>query len=505
MARAALAFALPLAVILVIAAPKLPYPLHGDQTVFMMGAQSMAHGGVLYRDFWDTKQPGIFLFYLLAGKLFGFTALGVHLFELLWMLVLAAWIVRTLRPRLETPGLASFAAIAAVGGYYAVAGAWEMTQAEILAGLPLFVCWAAVLPRVGRPRVEGFAWFESGLAAGVAALFKLLFGAIPVAIWIAITVATWRHDRLTWRSLLLERWLPAAGGVVLVLGAAGAGFVIAGALGPMLWTNFMYPAQVLGEGARSPHRLLGTLRWFTAAFGGLCVLALTWRMAHRSGGRDRAFDVAAAWLGMAGLVVLVQTLSWWRYHALLWLVPVAILAMRGADGLARLARERLRLRARGATAFALALAALACAPAWQQWLPHAGALAHLPATREELVAYRRHVSPAWDLILNDTAFLRAPDARPGRIYVFGDPRAIRLAGREQAIAINGWSWESYTPRQWHALPRMMARAAPAYIGFDRGYEALVREHSPATWSWLQVNYRVLKAGAERTWYERRAG
>ncbi len=497
---------LPLAAILVIAAPKLPYPLHGDQTVFLMGAESMAHGGVLYRDFWDTKQPGVFLFYELAGKLFGFTSLGVHLLELLWMLVLAAWMVGVLRSRFETPGLASFTAIAAVGGYYAVAGTWEMTQVEMLAALPLFICCAAVLPHPERPRPERFSWFESGLAAGAAALFKLLFGAIPVAIWIAASVAARREERASWRKLLVERWLPAAGGVLVVLGATAVWFALAGALRPMLWTNFVYPGQALASGGWSdPGRLLHTVSWFAVPFGLLAGFALVWLFTRRDAGRERAFDAAAVWLAAAVLIVLVQTLSWWRYHALLWLVPLAILGMRGVDTLARLARERLHMPAPRATALALALAAVACAPAWRMWLPDAHALAHLPATHEQLVAYQRHVSPAWDAVWTDTAFLRAPGAQPGPIYVFGDPRAIHLAGRRQAIPVNGWSWESYAERQWEALPGELVRAAPAYVGFDPGYEALVRERSPATWAWLEANYRVSKSSDTRTWYERRRG
>ena len=52
---------------------KLAYPLMGDQALFLLGGRTIDGGGILYRDFWDIKPPGIFLFYFIAGKLFGFS------------------------------------------------------------------------------------------------------------------------------------------------------------------------------------------------------------------------------------------------------------------------------------------------------------------------------------------------------------------------------------------------------------------------------------------------
>ena len=91
---------------------------------------------------------------------------------------------------------------------------------------------------------------------------------------------------------------------------------------------------------------------------------------------------------------------------------------------------------------------------------------------------------------------------PGAIYVFGDPRTIALSGRRQAIAVNGWSWESYSSRQWAALPAQLAAAAPTYVGIEPMYEPLLRERTPDLWNWLEANYRRVKSGKERSWYER---
>ena len=71
-----------LLVIAVVGALKLLTPFDGDQALFLYFAQAIDQGERLYLDIWDMKQPGIFWFYWLGGKMFGFTSFGVKLLEL---------------------------------------------------------------------------------------------------------------------------------------------------------------------------------------------------------------------------------------------------------------------------------------------------------------------------------------------------------------------------------------------------------------------------------------
>jgi hypothetical protein len=464
----------------------------------------MDAGGTLYVDFWDTKQPGIFAFYWIAGRLFGFTTFGVHLFELLWLLVLGAWMIRALRPHLEIPELASIVPIASIGGYYAVAGTWELSQAEIVVSLPLFACLAAIAPAYGSAGRLRAGWFAAGIAAGIVAAFKLMFAPIPVALWVVASAVAMRTGEADLRAVVRDRWLPATAGVVLVLGAVALAFAAAGGLEALLWTSFAYPFQVMTASVHMDvERLLLTDRWFLGAFAPLVLFALLARVRHRGDARERVFSLALIWWIVAVLVILAQTLSWWRYHFMLLLVPTAILAARGIDGLLSIAQRRLP---HGRAAVALLLTAAACAPAWRVWIADSGAFRNWVREPEhEIRAYQSAVSPAWNRITRDTEFLRAEDARPGPIYVFGDPRAILLARREQAIPINGWSWESYADRQWQALPGQLAAATPAYIGVEPAYETLVRERAPDVWAWIEANYRLVKPGEQCDWYERAEG
>ena len=52
-----------LAVIALLGLLAAPLPFTGDQALFAAGARQLARGDVLYRDFWDVKQPGIYAFY----------------------------------------------------------------------------------------------------------------------------------------------------------------------------------------------------------------------------------------------------------------------------------------------------------------------------------------------------------------------------------------------------------------------------------------------------------
>lgn len=492
------AYGFPLALILVLAAPRMYLPLDGDQTVFMMGAEAMRAGGALYVDFWDTKQPGIFLFYRAASAVYGATARGLHLFELIWHLALAIWMIHALRRRLELRGLASFAPVLAIGGYYCVASPPELTQVEALVSLPLFACAALAAATPASVRGLRLAWFGSGVAAGIAVLFKLLLAPVAVAMWVIASLAPGRDASPG--AIVRDRWMPALGGTALVLFVTVAAFAAAGALEPLMWTTFVYPFEAFGSSMVSdPGRLRSSVRWWLLAFGLLVPFALLFRL-RASGARERFFLVVAAWLVAAALVILIQKYSWWRYHFVLLIVPGAILAVRGIEGLALTLRERRWLPAPRVGAALLAVVALAPALRVRAADPTASpSPIHSRAARAE---WERSMFPAIGRIWNDTAFLRAPGAPPGPIYVFGDPRVYTYAGRGQAIAINGWSWESYAARQWTALPAALAEARPAFIAAEPFYRDLVIQRSPATWNWIEANYAVLHEGRDRTWYVR---
>lgn len=116
-----------------------PFPFMGDQAVYAVGADSWNHGGVLYRDFWDIKQPGIVVFMAIGERLFGYSEHGIHAWELLYMFALAVVIRRTAGTRFRSPA-AALLPLTTVGLYYAAAGYWHLTQVEVLLAFPMYLC-----------------------------------------------------------------------------------------------------------------------------------------------------------------------------------------------------------------------------------------------------------------------------------------------------------------------------------------------------------------------------
>ena len=94
-------------------------PLGGDGGLFLVGAKMVSEGAVLYEDFWDFKQPGIFHFYGTAGALFGYDYLGIQLFQLLYWMASAALIVWLLYGFMLRRSFAFLAPLVFLGTYYA--------------------------------------------------------------------------------------------------------------------------------------------------------------------------------------------------------------------------------------------------------------------------------------------------------------------------------------------------------------------------------------------------
>jgi hypothetical protein len=235
----------------------LEVPLNGDQALFLAYSRRFDAGLQLYVDLWDVKPPAIFAFYYLGGSLFGFTDRGIHLFELLWMVVLAAGMIIGLRPHLRQPWLAAVAPLAALGAYYGSCSSQEQTQIEGLVNLPTFLSVLA-LAAAGRSAAgrSGYAAI-AGVAAAVATLFKVVFAPIFIALLLVTTVAVLRAEgSRAIRRTVLQLWLPYALGVAAVWLSCVAVFVALGTADAMLWTVFAYPFEALATVEHAPLKRL---------------------------------------------------------------------------------------------------------------------------------------------------------------------------------------------------------------------------------------------------------
>lgn len=494
-----------IAVVAALGVLRLWAPLDGDQALFLLGARALDHGGVLYVDVWDVKQPGIFWFYLAAGRLFGFTFEGVRLLELAWNLVFAVVLATAVRPLLRRCWLAALAPLALFVPYYAQVHPLESVQVESLAGLPLFLTAALLSGGRGERDLPGRgACAVAGVAAAVAAVFKLMLA--PIAAVFLLVAATAGAPRPTAAEVgrrLVVIVPPFAGGVAVVLLTVVAVFVGDGALPELLWTSFVYPLQALDDAGKAPvHRLADASGWLLTRTLPWWPLAVVGVVGVVRGGAPPLARQMVAWLAAGATVVLAQRMSWWTYHLLLLFPPIAVLAVVGVDEvLARWRTGEQRRRRTVASAVAVVVAAsLFLAP--QPIAPDAVRLAAVLAAGGDREAYRRRTSAYWAMIGDSTALLRA-EGRDDPIFVIGDPVYYLLAGRRPALAMHAWSPPALVPSQWARLDADLEATLPAWVFADHGYLELQPQQFRPVRALLARAYRAEAEDPRGTWYRRR--
>jgi hypothetical protein len=489
---------------LAVGALVLPYPFLDDQALFLHVAKMMADGGTLYVDYWDNKQPGIFIFYYVAGRLFGYSELGVHLFQLLWMGAFALSIMVCLRSYLERPWLSAPAGFLAVASYYAFVTPWELAQLEALAPWPIFLAvWFSLRPVKTKREAASFA-FVSGLFAGIVVTLKLVLAPMFIGFW---ALSSWKRlsegDQLT--GLVTRLWFPAGVGVATILSLIAIGFWMNGALGELLWASFVYPFGALEERQwANLGRLIGGSRWLLAAYAGWAVcVGLAMLRAH-SGRWSWLIRACLVWLLLGFGVILIQKFSWWTWHFALLIAPVAILAVIGLDILLDLVTRRAPSLRRAE--FAILVAALIFAPMGSLAAPvmrkldliktayfDEGADGDFAAIFSDHSSQHQDASPYPDFIAirEETAFLQEPGALSGPIYVLGNPLYYHLTGRRHAMPLHAtYLLES----QWERLRSELAKTMPAYLFVEADKAHKIKAE------FIEENYEVLSSSERGTWY-----
>src|SRR5579862_5118946 len=151
------------------ALPLLSYPFGWDQCVFGTIADTMRHGGVVYRDAWEHKPPGVYYVYYLAFWLFGRDYWGVRILEIAGVAITAGMLVAIAQRRFGTTlggviaGLAYPLLYLLIGPNTAQPESYQV--AFLVAGL---ACWP--MPR--ETSRLGARCFGSGVLVANAVLFK---------------------------------------------------------------------------------------------------------------------------------------------------------------------------------------------------------------------------------------------------------------------------------------------------------------------------------------------
>jgi hypothetical protein len=536
----------------------LALPFWGDQALFTVYARQLTQGAVLYRDVFDVKQPGIFLFYVLGGSLFGYTEVGIHSFELIYWLAFSGFVLVALRPYFPARWAPPLVPVFSVGVYYFYAGLLDLTQIEILIGFPLLAAWWLVDQADPEARSGRNRYAAAGLVAAVIVLLKHLYLLIVLAFLATAALRSLRRG-VTIAELLrcLLRFVIALAVPLLVVFAY---FAAEGQLPRIWWAYFeLGPAQQLMGPKPIEYLIFGARRFMIGHAPILILAALGCTYGLRR--RDQpqvALVVAMLLWGAVGAVAFFVLQGWPEYKWALFTIPLGVLAVVGVEAIVAAAigastRTQLAM-AVGALALAIASFAIgAPSPEIQTHLLFSVVIGVGAAVGAELVGARRprvrrplllvlsaalavsvgvtailpvrkllsltqhdfaltadarrDFQQAWNVTYrhadDDLARLHRGDVLSGPFYVFGDPVLLLRAKRPQGASILGWGPDFLDQKEWQVLHAELRAALPPYIIVDEYSASMIRSRYPAMMGLLQTKYRVAFVGDSGTWYVRR--
>ena len=478
-----------MAVVVAIGWVNLMMPFGGDQAMFVVGAKVLSNGGVLYRDFWDFKQPGLYWWYLTGGRIFGFTELGLHVWELFGWLAFALVLAWSLRSRLRHTLLAAAAPLA-VAAYLGLARPQDIGQIEGLLAIPFFLALLAVDDSHGP--VSRRRWFLSGLAGAAIVLLKYLYVVVPIAFWMRALIRAWRRGADTHE--LRGSVGALAVGLLLPLAPVVAYFTATGQLGTIWWTYFVFSPRTTALEGRTYHRLVSGARYILTGLAPFVLLALVAIYGQLRGRNRPLVTDLCSWLVISVPVLLLG--GWWPYHFMVFAIPILVLAIFGLDELVDVLSRRQLVGALAIGAVLLLPLAIDTGRKVKPVAEHQfGVTADGRREIHEALDFNYRVGPSL------TAFLHDPGARQGAIYVLGDPVFQLMSGRDQAIPQGGWNANVSDSELFRKQRDTLAAERPPYIFVDYGARQTVRERSVELDEFVQQRYHELQRNEVGIWYE----
>jgi len=269
-------------------APMLAYPFGSDHGSFATTADVLRRGGVLYRDVWEIKLPGIYYLFAGAFAIFGRSMFAVRLLDLLWTLAAAAVLV-LVGSRLLSRGAALAGAFAFLLFYALNFDYWHTAQCDGFASLPLAL--AALLTLHAEARRSSRHAFAAGLLIGLASLLKFTLATVLA---------------LPLLALLASRGEPARPRFARAL------CYLAGGVLPLVVT-----ALLLWRAGTLDDMLRIVFTW-TSAYGRLRVGGAPWQVLRLLFGGSYPILKLIGALSLAGVVSLVLAR---RTRPLWWFLP----------------------------------------------------------------------------------------------------------------------------------------------------------------------------------------
>jgi hypothetical protein len=493
---------------------------NGDQALFTVYASEMNQGAILYRDIWDIKQPAIFVFFLIGGKLFGFTEFGIHLFELIYWLIFSIVLQSTLKKYYRNEIFAQLTPLLTVGIYYAVCRNWHLTQVEGLASFPLYLTlWASAESfwTESKNQSRFILGLLSGFFGGAVLAFKLAFLPLLIIFWLMSISLFFNKGRNSLSEIFRLVIAPIFLGAIILPTIILIYFAWHNALPVILYTFFQYPSQAVVEVIYEDRFdvLKNGLSWFVLNFKTLIlILAIGIYLKiiaeykqffgyFSTIAKISLFDFGLmAWLIIGFGIILFQRLSWWEYHYLLLFVPLGILGTKSLEIIWETAKSYGKYFEKSYGKAILLCAILVL------FLPHLKQI--IRKTKSNLEAFsatsdvkfdNSDFTEKYEAIRDETKFLAEMKDPDEKIFVIGQPLYYFHSKRPPAISSNGWMTRFFLPKQWQQLITELKETKPKYIFIELNVYEETLSKSAEIAQLLQENYRLRSRNKNSVCYE----
>ena len=486
---------------------KLSHPFGGDQALFSVYANGIYDGGVLYKDFWDLKQPGIYFFYLLGGSLFGFNELGIHLFELVYFLLFSFFILNTFQNFFENRKLIFLLPVFTVGFYYIISEEWHLTQLEIIVSPLLYILFFCSLKLIEKSNTALFALIF-GFTSGLILIFKFILLPIIASFWlyynVSILVKSIRDVRI-----LLKANLFAFLGFLLPMSVLFSYLYYSDSLNLFLWTTLQVPPRVINESFAAElgnqwGELKSSLKWFSINFSVYMSLTIVGLAAlFRKNSYNFAF-LLVLWILSTFLVILIQKTSWWEYHFILFVFPLGIASLIGLDFL--LVRIKLVFpfnSLKNKIAYITAFLFLFNYHMIHVYNDMKVVKYRFAIDQTAAHSFKKDISPYYKYVSEDIDSLVKEFGNDlDSIYVLGDPRYLYLLRAKPRISLDGGSYTFWIDDIWKSFSSEMMVKKPKYLFVCNLGSLLIKNKTNHIQELIETEYKPYRTNREGVWYQR---
>lgn len=464
--------------------------LGGDQSLFVVIAQLLDAGKILYKDLFDYKQPGVYLFYLAAGKLIGWGDIEIHLFELGYWLLFTVILIYSLKDYqfFRANYFHALLPLFIVGVYYCNATFFHLTQLEALINFPLFlIVW--LLDRVYKTEQHVFVTYLTiGFLIGIVILCKLVFA--PIIFSFLVIHFTFTIKYKSFIHIIKKQLPPLMLGFMLPV-SVFIGYIVHFQIEHLIVDIFFkIPASVIGLTDQiNPNRLYLSIAWFGRKMVLLALLA-TIGVFITPKKELHFFGMIIAW-GIVGLwVILMQKTSWWSYHFQLLYVPIGFFAAVGLDFV--LYHVLLAINLRKPLVTSVVVVAFLAMAFDNQYAALRQGIASTNYTKLDSFDYAK------DDATNIIPIIKPEDS----IFICGNPRMYVLTSHLPELSTNGWILEYYLDFQWENFYREFRQKPPTYLFVKNDYDRLIETKSEQLWKLILDEYQEIDTVENGKWYKK---